>query len=228
MDIETACSGFIYATTIASNFIATGTCDYVLVIGADILSKVLDFTDRNSCVLFGDGAGAAVLGPAQNENEGIFDTLLGADGGGFEHISIPAGGTELPASAETVAARQHFVKINGKEVFKFSTKIVGDMIEEVLSRNNLQLSDVSLIIPHQANIRIIESAAKRFGCPMEKFFLNLDRYGNTVAGSIPICLHEAVQEGKIKEGDLILLVGFGGGLTWGTVATRWGKYSGRK
>lgn len=222
MDIETACSGFVYATTIGSNFVATGFCDYVLVIGADILSKVLDFTDRNSCVLFGDGAGAIVLGPAQKE-EGIFDVLLGADGSGFEHISIPAGGTELPASAKTIEARQHFVKINGKEVFKFSTKIVGDMIETVLNRNSLKLDDVSLIIPHQANIRIIESAAKRFNCPMEKFYVNLDKYGNTVAGTIPICLHEALHEGRIKEGDLILFAGFGAGLTWGTIALRWGS-----
>jgi 3-oxoacyl-[acyl-carrier-protein] synthase-3 len=222
MDIEAACSGFVYSTTIGSQFVATGACDYVLVIGADVLSKVLDFTDRNSCVLFGDGAGAVVLGPAQGE-EGIFDTLLGADGGGFDFISIPAGGTELPTSEETVKARQHFVKINGKEVFKFSTKIVGDMLEQVLTRNQLSLDDISLIIPHQANVRIIESAAKRFHCPLEKFFMNLDRYGNTVAATIPIGLHEALGEGRIKEGDRIFLVGFGGGLTWGTIALRWGK-----
>lgn len=222
MDLQTACSGFVYGTTIGSHFISTRTCDYVLVIGADILSKVIDFTDRNSCVLFGDGAGAVVLGPSEKE-EGIFDTLLGADGAGFEHISIPAGGTELPASYETVKDRLHFVKINGKEVFKFSTKIVGDMIEQVLTRNQLSLNDVSIIIPHQANIRIIESAAKRFNCPLEKFYVNLDRYGNTVAATIPIGLHEALQEERIKEGDFVLLVGFGGGLTWGTIALRWGK-----
>jgi len=224
-DVEVACSGFIYATTIASHFIAAGTYDYVLVIGADILSKVIDFTDRNTCVLFGDGAGAVVLGPSPSEDEGIFDTLLGADGSGSEHIIIPAGGTSMPTTLKTVEERQHYVKINGKEVFKFSTKIIGDMIEEVLGRNNLKLDDVCLIIPHQANIRIIESAAKRFGCPMEKFFMNLDKYGNTVAGTIPICLHEALHEKRIKQGDLVLLAGFGGGLTWGLVALRWGKYT---
>jgi len=223
-DIEVACSGFVYTTTIASNFIATGMMDYVLVIGADILSKVIDFTDRNTCVLFGDGAGALVLGPATKPGEGIFDALLGADGGGSENITIPAGGTEMPTTAETVEKRLHYVKINGKEVFKFSTRIIGDMIEQVLSRNNLTLDDVKLIIPHQANIRIIESAAGRFKCPMDKFFVNLDKYGNTVAATIPICLHEALQAGRIKEGDLVLLAGFGGGLSWGTVALRWGSY----
>jgi len=222
-DIEVACSGFIYASTLAKNFIETGMYDYALVIGGDILSKVLDFTDRTTCVLFGDGAGAVVYGVSTDEKTGVFDALLGADGSGSEHIMIPAGGSAIPTSVKTVEERQHFVKINGKEVFKFSTKIVGDMIEQVLTRNNLTLNDVKLIIPHQANIRIIESAAKRFNCPMEKFFINLDKYGNTVAGTIPICLHEALNEGRIKEGDIVLLVGFGGGLTWGLIAIRWGK-----
>lgn len=220
-DIEVACSGFIYATTLGRSLIESGVCEYVLVVGADILSKVIDFTDRNTCVLFGDGAGAVVLGPAASEDEGIFDVLIGADGGGSEHITIPAGGTQMPTTVKTVEDRLHFVKINGKEVFKFSTKIVGDMIEQVLTRNNLKLEDVKLIIPHQANIRIIESAAKRFNCPLDKFYINLDRYGNTVAGTIPIGLHEALGEGKINKGDIVLLVGFGGGLTWGLVAMRW-------
>ncbi len=221
-DLEAACSGFIYASNIATHLVAMGTYDYVLVIGADILSKVIDFTDRNTCVLFGDGAGAVVFGPATG-GEGVFDLLMGADGGGAEHIVIPAGGTEMPTTAETVQKRLHYVKINGKEVFKFSTKIVGDIIEQVLTRNKMSLNDVSLIIPHQANIRIIESAAKRFDCPMEKFFVNLDKYGNTVAATIPICIHEALQQKRIREGDNVLLVGFGGGLTWGLVALKWGK-----
>ena len=223
MDIEAACSGFVYSASLASSLIASGMCDYVLVIGADILSKVIDFTDRNTCVLFGDGAGAVVFGPAQGD-EGVFDCVMGADGGGAEHIIIPAGGTEMPTTAETVEKRLHYVKINGKEVFKFSIQIVGEMIEKVLERNNMKLDDISLIIPHQANIRIIESAAKRFECPMEKFFVNLDKYGNTVAGTIPICLHEALEQGRIKKGDNVFLVGFGGGLTWGTLAMKWGDY----
>ncbi|MBF0409274.1 MAG: ketoacyl-ACP synthase III [Candidatus Riflebacteria bacterium] len=222
MDIEVACSGFTYATTVASSMIASGAIDYALVVGGDILSKVLDFTDRNTCVLFGDGAGAIVLGPSHDGESGIFDTLLGADGSGSEHIIIPAGGTGMPTTAKTVEDKLHYVKINGKEVFKFSTKIIGDMIEQVLERNKIPLDDVSLIIPHQANIRIIESAAKRFGCPMEKFFCNLEKYGNTVAGTIPICLHEALTEKRIKKGDIVLLAGFGGGLSWGLIAMRWG------
>lgn len=221
MDIEVACSGFIYSTSVAHQFVATGACEYVLVVGADILTKVLDFTDRNTCVLFGDGAGAVVIGPSKGE-DGIFDTLLGADGSGSHHITIPAGGSEMPMTEEALRDRQQYVKINGKDVFKFSTKIVGDMLEKVLTRNNLTLDDVALIIPHQANLRIIESAAKRFNAPMDKFFVNLDKYGNTVAGTIPIGLHEAIQEGRVKEGDIVLLVGFGGGLTYGTIAMRLG------
>ncbi len=224
-DVEVACSGFVYASTLAKNFIATGMYDYALVIGADILSKVIDFTDRNTCVLFGDGAGAVVFGVSTNEEEGVFDVLLGADGGGADHIMIPAGGSSMPTTVKTVEERLHFVKINGKEVFKFSTKIVGDMIEQVLTRNNMKLDDVDLIIPHQANIRIIESAAKKFGCPMEKFFINLDKYGNTVAATIPICIHEALQQGRIKQGSTVLLAGFGGGLTWGVIAMKYGKVS---
>ncbi|HNY12774.1 MAG TPA: beta-ketoacyl-ACP synthase III [Candidatus Wallbacteria bacterium] len=224
-DVEVACSGFIYASVLAKNFIATGMYDYVLVIGADILSKVIDFTDRNTCVLFGDGAGAVVYGVSPNEDEGVFDVLLGADGSGADHIMIPAGGTSMPTTAKTVEDRLHYVKINGKEVFKFSTKMVGDMIEQVLTRNNMNLDDVDLIIPHQANVRIIESAAKKFGCPMEKFFINLDKYGNTVAATIPICIHEALQQGRIKQGSTVLLAGFGGGLTWGVIAMKYGKVS---
>ena len=224
-DVEVACSGFIYASALAKNFIATGMYEYVLVIGADILSKVIDFTDRNTCVLFGDGAGAVVYGVAKDEKEGVFDVLLGADGGGADHIMIPAGGSSMPTTVKTVEDRMHYVKINGKEVFKFSTKIVGDMIEQVLNRNNMKLDDVDLIIPHQANIRIIESAAKKFGCPMEKFFINLDKYGNTVAATIPICMHEAIAQGRIKQGSTVLLAGFGGGLTWGVIALKYGKIS---
>lgn len=223
-DIEVACSGFVYALSIAHQFIATRTMNYILVIGADILSKFLDFTDRASCVLFGDGAGACVVGPSEDPNTGIFDLLLGADGSGYEHIRILGGGSEHPASEDTVKNRMHYIQMNGKEVFKFSTRIVGDMIEKVLKKNNLNLDDVSLIIPHQANIRILESAANRFNCPMSKFYTNLEKYGNTVAGTIPICLHEALLEKKIKKGDTILLVGFGGGLTYGLVALRWGDY----
>lgn len=223
-DLQAACTGFVYASSVATQFIATGVYNHVLVIGGDVTTRILDFTDRNSCVLFGDGVGATVFSPATGDS-GAFDLLLGAIGSGGEYIMIPNGGSAHRPTEEAVRNREHYLKINGKEVFKFSTKIVGDIIEETLKRNNLTLDDVALIIPHQANIRILESAAKRFDCPIEKFFVNIEKYGNTVAASIPIALHEAVQQGRIKEGDIILLVGFGGGLTYGTMAIRWGKYA---
>ncbi|OGK06512.1 MAG: 3-oxoacyl-ACP synthase [Candidatus Riflebacteria bacterium GWC2_50_8] len=223
-DLQAACTGFVYASSIAAQFIATSVYNHVLVIGGDITTRILDFTDRNTCVLFGDGVGAVVYSPA-NGDQGVFDNLLGAVGSGGEYIMIEAGGSARRPTEEMIRNREHFLKINGKEVFKFSTKIVGDIIEEVLKRNNLTLDDVALIIPHQANIRILESAAKRFDCPIEKFYVNIDRYGNTVAASIPLALHDALVEGRIKENDIIMLVGFGGGLTYGAMPIRWGSYT---
>ncbi|MDN5279503.1 MAG: 3-oxoacyl-[acyl-carrier-protein] synthase [Clostridiales bacterium] len=227
-DLQAACTGFIYGSSIACQFIATGTYKHVLVIGGDVTTRISDFTDRNSCVLFGDGVGAAVYGPGDNDDEGVFDNLLGAIGSGAEYIMIKNGGSMHRPTVEAIQNREHYLTINGKEVFKFSTKIVGDMIEEVLTRNNLTLDDVAMIIPHQANIRIIESAAKRFKCPIEKFYVNIDRYGNTVAATIPIAMHEALKEGKIKKGDIVLLVGFGGGLTYGIIPIKWGSYTNPK
>jgi 3-oxoacyl-[acyl-carrier-protein] synthase-3 len=224
-DLQAACSGFVYGSSIASQFIAAGTNKYVLVIGGDVTTRILDFEDRNSCVLFGDGVGAAVFAAAENDNDGVFDNLLGSIGSGAKYIMIENGGSMHRPTVEAIQNREHYLKINGKEVFKFSTKIIGDMIDEVLKRNNLTLDDVALIIPHQANVRIIESAAKRFKCPIEKFYVNIQKYGNTVAGSIPLALHEALQEGRIKQGDVVLLVGFGGGLTYGLIPIRWGSYT---
>lgn len=224
-DLQAACSGFVYGSSIASQFIANGTYKHVLVIGGDVTTRILDFTDRNTCVLFGDGVGAAVFGPAENDEEGVFDSLLGSIGSGAEHIMIKNGGSLHRPTVEAIENREHYLTINGKEVFKFSTKIVGDMIDEVLTRNNLTLDDVALIIPHQANVRIIESAAKRFKCPIEKFYVNIHKYGNTVAASIPLALHEALKDGRIKRGDIVLLVGFGGGLTYGIIPIRWGSYT---
>lgn len=224
-DLQAACTGFVYAASIASQFIATGAYNHVLVIGGDVTTRILDFTDRNSCVLFGDAVGAAVYSPAENEKEGVFDNLLGAIGSGAEYIMIKNGGSMHRPTVEAIQNREHYLTINGKEVFKFSTKIVGDIIEEVLQRNGISLDEIALIIPHQANIRIIESAAKRFACPMDKFFVNIQKYGNTVAASIPLALHEALQEGRIKRGDNIILVGFGGGLTYGVQILKWGGYT---
>lgn len=223
-DLQAACTGFVYASTVACQFIATGVFNNVLVVGGDVTTRILDFTDRNSCVLFGDGVGATVYSPATGD-EGAFDFLLGAIGSGGEYIMIPNGGSAKRPTVEAIQNREHYLVINGKEVFKFSTKIIGDMIEECLQRNGITLDDVALIVPHQANIRILESAAKRFNCPLDKFYFNIQRYGNTVAASIPLALHEALQEGRIKPGDLVLFVGFGGGLTYGTMAVRWGSYT---
>ncbi len=224
-DMQAACSGFVYGSTIASQFVATGTYNNVLVIGGDVTTRILDFNDRNSCVLFGDGVGAAVFAPAKDNETGVIDNLLGAIGSGAEYIIIKNGGSMHRPTVEAIQNREHYLTINGKEVFKFSTKIVGDIIEEVLKRNNMTLDQISLIVPHQANIRIIESAAKRFDCPMEKFYVNIQRYGNTVAASIPLALHEALLEGRISKGDNIILVGFGGGLTYGLQLIKWGDYT---
>ncbi|GAB4276656.1 MAG: beta-ketoacyl-ACP synthase III [Candidatus Rifleibacteriota bacterium] len=227
-DLQAACTGFVYGSSIACQYIATGTYNYVMVIGGDVTTRILDFNDRNSCVLFGDGVGAAIYGPSDNDTDGVFDNLLGAIGSGAEYIMIKNGGSMHRPTVEAIQNREHYLTIHGKEVFKFSTKIVGDMIDEVLTRNNLTLDEVALIIPHQANIRIIESAAKRFNCPMDKFYVNIHKYGNTVAATIPIAIHEALVEGRIKQGDIVLLVGFGGGLTYGLLPIRWGSYTNPK
>ncbi|MGM0598912.1 MAG: beta-ketoacyl-ACP synthase III [Candidatus Rifleibacteriota bacterium] len=224
-DLQAACTGFVYGSTIACQFIATGTYNNILVIGGDVTTRILDFQDRTSCVLFGDGVGAAVYGPANNDEEGAFDSLLGAIGSGADYIKIKTGGSKYRPTTEALENREHYLTINGKEVFKFSTRIVGDMIAEILERNNITLDDVKLIVPHQANIRIIQSAAKRFNCPIEKFYTNIDKYGNTVAASIPIALHEALTKGRIEKGDIVFLVGFGGGLTYGLLPIRWGSYT---
>ncbi|MEW6713241.1 MAG: beta-ketoacyl-ACP synthase III, partial [Candidatus Riflebacteria bacterium] len=224
-DLQAACTGFVYGSAIASQFVATGAYNNVLVIGGDVTTRILDFNDRNSCVLFGDGVGAAVFAPAKDNETGVMDNLLGSIGSGAEYIMIKNGGSMHRPTVEAIQNREHYLTINGKEVFKFSTKIVGDIIEEVLGRNNMTLDQISLIVPHQANIRIIESAAKRFDCPMEKFFVNIQKYGNTVAASIPLALHEALLEGRISKGDNIILVGFGGGLTYGVQLIKWGDYT---
>jgi len=226
-DLQAACTGFVYASSVACQFIAASTYDHVLVIGGDVTTRILDFTDRNSCVLFGDGVGATVYSPATGD-QGVFDSILGSNGSGGEYIMIETGGSARRPTEEMIRNREHYLKINGKEVFKFSTKIVGDIIEEILNRNELTLDDIALIIPHQANIRILESAAKRFNCPIDKFYVNIDRYGNTVAASIPLALHDALKEGRIKENDIVMFVGFGGGLTYGAMPIKWGSYTGPK
>lgn len=219
-DVAAACTGFIYALTVAESMVATGKYRNALVVGADTLSRVTDYTDRGVCVLMGDGGGAAVL-QAVPAGRGILATYLRADGGGADLLHITAGGSLHPASHETVDARQHYMYMNGPEVFKFAVKAIENAVTTVLDRAGLTTEDVALVVPHQANNRIIESAAKRLSIPYERWMNNIRDFGNTSGGSIPLALNQAYEEGRLHEGDVILLVGFGGGLTWGGVALRW-------
>ncbi|GMA98333.1 beta-ketoacyl-ACP synthase III [Pelosinus sp. IPA-1] len=221
-DVSAACSGFIYALVTGSQFIKAGVYRKVLVIGAETLSRITDWSDRKTGMLFGDGAGAAVLGETP-EGYGILGVDLGSNGSGAELLKVPAGGSRNPATAETVLQRQHYIQMDGNEVFKFAVKIMGETTSKALQNANLTPVDVTYLVPHQANIRIIKSAAKRLGLPMEKVVVNVDKYGNTSAASVPIALDEAVKSGVIKPGDIIALVGFGGGLTWASSIMKWYK-----
>ncbi|MBN3526136.1 beta-ketoacyl-ACP synthase III [Paenibacillus apiarius] len=219
-DLSAACSGFVYGLANASNFIAMGIYKYALVIGAECLSRITDYTDRNTCILFGDGAGAAVLGPVP-EGRGFKSFVLGADGGGGELLKLEAGGSRMPASSETVQNKRHYIYMNGREVFKFAVRIMGSAAEEALAKAGKTKEDIDLLVPHQANTRIIHAALDRLNLPEEKCMINLPRYANTSAASIPLALAEAVEEGRVREGDTILLVGFGGGLTWSASVIEW-------
>lgn len=221
-DLTAVCSGFIYGLITGSTFIKAGTYKKVLVIGAETLSTITDWEDRNTAILFGDGAGAVVLGETKS-GYGILGMDLGADGGGGDLLLVPAGGTRQPASAETVANRLHFIHMDGNEVFKFAVKIMGETLNKALTNARLSPTDVTYLVPHQANLRIIQSAAKRLGLPMDKVIVNVDKYGNTSAASIPIALDEGVKDGRIQNGDIIALAGFGGGLTWGATIIKWLK-----
>jgi 3-oxoacyl-[acyl-carrier-protein] synthase-3 len=220
MDLSAACAGFIYGLSVAAQFVSNGTYDTILVIGVDCLSTVVDWTDRNTCVLFGDGAGAVVVRPVER-GFGLLGFHLGADGGGEDLLKVEAGGSYRPASLETVQRRQHYIQMAGQEVFKFAVRIQGETCEQVLEKAGLTGADIDWFIPHQANTRIIDAAARRLGLPPEKVFLNLHRYGNTSAASIPIALTEAQQEGLLRYGHHVLMAGFGAGLTWGGAVVRW-------
>jgi 3-oxoacyl-[acyl-carrier-protein] synthase-3 len=218
-DISVACSGFIYGLAIANQFISSGAYKHALVIAAEKLSAVTDWTDRNTCVLFGDGAGAAVLGPV--EKGGILSVYLGADGKQGELIKLPAGGSRIPATRKSIEDKLHFIKMNGAELFKHAVRIMADAGMEATRPLGLKAEDVSLIIPHQANVRILNAAAKRMGISEDKIYLNIDKYGNMSAASSAIALVEAVEEGRIKRGEKVLLDAFGGGLTWGAIVIEW-------
>ncbi|WP_128894281.1 beta-ketoacyl-ACP synthase III [Longirhabdus pacifica] len=219
-DLAAACTGFIYGLSTASNFIANGSYRYALVVGVESLSKITDYTDRNTCVLFGDGAGAAVLGPVE-EGRGFQSFVLGSDGSKGDLLKLPAGGSLHPTSEETLANKMHYIHMEGREVFKFAVRAMGSSAEGALSKAGLEKADIDLLIPHQANVRIIESAVERLELPKEKCVVNLDRYGNMSSASIPVALAESWEEGKIKENDCLVLVGFGGGLTWGASVLIW-------
>jgi 3-oxoacyl-[acyl-carrier-protein] synthase-3 len=219
-DIEAACSGFIYGLEIGQQFIMSRTYDAVLVVGAEKLSSIVDWTDRNTCVLFGDGAGAAIL---QNRpsSHGLLTAIMGADGRKAELLSMPAGGSRVPATPDSVAARLHYLRMDGKETFKCAVNAMYVAASEALRRCEIDISEVACIIPHQANRRIIDAVGERLGAAPERLFLNVDRYGNTSAASVAIALDEAVQSGRVKRGDLILLMVFGAGLTWGAAIIEW-------
>ncbi|MDD4335151.1 MAG: ketoacyl-ACP synthase III [Desulfotomaculaceae bacterium] len=219
-DLAAGCSGFMYALVVGSQFVSTGSYRNVLVIGSENLSKVVNWKDRKTCVLFGDGAGAAVIRPAA-PGSGILSHKLHADGSGGKFLNLPAGGSRLPASHETVDNNLHYIQMKGRDIFKFAVRATARAATEVLGAAGVEISDVDYFIPHQANSRIIEAAAKRLKLPAEKVLINVDRYGNTSTASIPIALTEAVRAGRIKKGDHILMVGFGAGLTWAAAVLKW-------
>jgi 3-oxoacyl-[acyl-carrier-protein] synthase-3 len=223
-DLSAACAGFLYGLSIADGFIARGNFKRVLVIGVEVLSRIIDWSDRNTCVLFGDGAGAVVLAAepeSESRGRGILSTHIFADGSYADILNIPAGGSALPLSPELIAEKKHLVKMNGREVYKHAVKNMSSASAIALEANGLRPDQVDWVFAHQANIRIIEGVSQRVGIPMDRFFLNIAKYGNTSSASLPIALDEAVEQKRIKEGDLLLLAALGGGLAWGSAAIRW-------
>jgi 3-oxoacyl-[acyl-carrier-protein] synthase-3 len=219
-DLLAACTGFIYATNMAAQAIRSGSIRNALVIGTETLSRFVDWEDRNTCILFGDGAGAIVL-QASEDPGGVLSAVMHSDGSGGDLLSLPGGGSRYPATEGTVREGKHFIHMDGREVFRFATRVMGQAAKEVLDLAGLTTDDVQWIIPHQANYRIIETAAKYLKMPLDRFVINVDRYGNTSTASIPIAMVEALERGQIKAGDRIVLVGFGAGLTWGALAAQW-------
>ena len=220
-DLNAGCSGFVYGLSLGTSLIASGQADHVLVIGAETLSRITDWSDRNTCVLFGDGAGAVILGLGQNGG-GVRASVMGADGSGGDLLIVPAGGSRQPASRQTVAEGLHYIQMSGREVFRFATRIMAEATREVVHKAGWELDEISLVIPHQANQRIIDTATKRLKLDPERVFSNVERYGNTSAASIPIALCEAVEQKRVKPHDRLVLVGFGAGLTWAAAALEWG------
>jgi 3-oxoacyl-[acyl-carrier-protein] synthase III len=218
-DLSAGCTGFVYAIAQAHGMVSSGLVDHALVVGGDVLSKIVDWQDRSTCVLFGDGAGAVVL--ERVREGGFLGFELGADGSGGPQLYMPAGGSRAPATAETVAGRQHFAKMNGREVFKFATRVLVDSAEKVLDECGVPVEEVDVYVPHQANVRIIDHARKKLGIPEERTVVNVDRFGNTSSGSIPLALGDAEDDGRLKEGEMVLMTGMGAGLTWGSALIEW-------
>ncbi len=220
-DLSAGCSGFVYGLDVGANLVRGGR-SRVLVIGVDVLSRITDYTDRSTCVLFGDGAAAAVMGPVE-EGYGVIASELGSDGAGGRHLYLPAGGSRLPASHETVDAKQHYLRMAGNDVFKFAVRIMSDSTKRVLAKAGMSNSDIRWFIPHQANVRIIKASAAKLGIPDDNLYINVQRYGNTSAASIGLALAELDDAGQLQSGDNLLMVGFGAGLTWGSMVLRWGR-----
>ncbi len=219
-DLEAGCSGFMYGLSVATGMIRSGTYSTILVIGSETLSRLVDWDDRGTCVLFGDGAGAFVLRGSDSPG-GVLASVLGSDGSGGELLMVPAGGSKHPAGPETVLSKMHTIKMNGREVYRFATRVMASASKQVTEMAGWSLDQIDLFIPHQANVRIIDSAAKTLKLPRDKVFVNLERYGNTSAASIPIAVCEAIECGKIQAGDRLVMVGFGAGLTWASCAIQW-------
>lgn len=219
-DMQAACSGFIYALSVAHQFITAGSVKHALVIGVELLSQVVDYTDRGTCVLFGDGAGAVVLS-ASEEPGGLLGYTLGSDGAKPELLYVPAGGSKEPMTAEALREGRQYLKMAGSEVFKFATRVMGTAMEEALANAGMTTEDMDLFIPHQANLRIIEAASKRLGLPAEKVFVNIQQYGNTSAAAVPIALCEAIEQGRVQQGQHLGMVAFGAGLTWAAAVVKW-------
>jgi 3-oxoacyl-[acyl-carrier-protein] synthase-3 len=218
-DLSAACCGFVYALSVADAYVRTG-MRHVLVIGSEVMSAITDWSDRNTCILFGDGAGAAVVSASDGER-GILSTHLRSDGSLCELITVPAGGSRTPLSEQVVAERTHFIKMKGNETFKVAVRTLEEIARETLAANQLQVEDLDLYVPHQANMRILKAVMERLGLPLEKVMLNLEQYGNTSAASIPIALDEAVRAGRVRDGSLVMLGAFGAGLTWASALIRW-------
>jgi len=220
-DLSAACSAFVYSLQVGAQFIATGAHKKVMAIGADVMSSIIDYTDRATCVIFGDGAGAAILEPATDDSEGLIDFIHEVDGSGGQFLYMPGGGSLHPASRETIEKKMHYVHQDGQQVFKFAVRKQTELCLKLLERNGLKGSDIDVFIPHQANLRIINATADRLGLRPESVVVNIDRYGNTTAGTIPLAMNTAIEEGKLKKGSLVLVASVGAGFTIGSVLMRW-------